>query len=353
MNEDRYSRQTRLKGFGPDSHARLQQSKVLIVGMGGLGIPAALYLNAMGVGTLGLMDADTIALHNLQRQVLYGETDVGKPKLQVAIQQLQDRNKGTHLIPHDAFLDRSNAMAIIEPYDLVIDASDNFATRYLINDACVILNKPFVYGALHAFEGQVSVFNYHAGPTYRCLFPTPPQLEEIPNCDDNGVLGVVPGIIGSLQALEAVKVLTGLGQVLAGELLIYDGLHQESRKIRFKKNGSLPRITALEQHYDGLPCTFLDSISSEGYLEGVEAHLLIDVREPHEFDEDHLPQALNIPLSELEPWSRVAQINEPIYLICKSGQRSRAAQRALSQWIPEHKLVNIEGGMDQIGNRCR
>ncbi|MEX0362268.1 MAG: ThiF family adenylyltransferase, partial [Allomuricauda sp.] len=232
----RYDRQTRLKGFGPNGQHKLAKAKVLVVGLGGLGLPVVQYLNAMGVGTLGLMDQDVVELHNLQRQVLYTEKNLGQSKLEVAHEKLQAQNSQTIFELYDTFLTKENALGIISDYDAVIDATDNFPTRYLINDACVILNKPFVYGALHGFEGHVSVFNHQGGPTYRCLYPNMPTAEEVPDCNDNGVLGVIPGVIGTLQALEAVKLVADIGEVLSGKLLIYDGLSQQMSKFNFKTN---------------------------------------------------------------------------------------------------------------------
>ena len=232
--EPRYLRQTSLKDFGEVGQAKLTEGRVLVVGLGGLGLPVLQYLNAMGVGTLGLMDQDVVELHNLQRQVLYTEKDLGKQKLDVAHEKLQEQNSSTILRTHDSFLTKENALTIIKDYDVIVDATDNFPTRYLINDACVILNKPFVYGALHGFEGHVSVFNYNNGPTYRCLYPNMPTSDEIPDCNENGVLGVVPGIIGTLQALEAVKILTGVGEVLSGRLLLFNGLDQHVGKNCFQ-----------------------------------------------------------------------------------------------------------------------
>jgi molybdopterin/thiamine biosynthesis adenylyltransferase len=205
MNPKRYIRQTILKGFGAEGQRKLANAKVLVVGAGGLGVPVLTYLNAMGVGTLGIVDADVVSISNLHRQVLFTEAMVGLLKVHAAAEQLQKQNPETKINAYPTFLDLSNALEIIGNYDLVVDATDNFPTRYLINDACVILNTPFVYGALHGFEGQVSVFNYENGPTYRCLFANMPMADAIPDCNENGVLGILPGIVGNLQALEVVK----------------------------------------------------------------------------------------------------------------------------------------------------
>ncbi|NND79826.1 MAG: HesA/MoeB/ThiF family protein, partial [Maribacter sp.] len=249
MNLERYKRQTILKDFGPECQLKLAQSKVLVVGAGGLGIPVLTYLNAMGVGTLGIVDIDEVSISNLHRQVLYNENDIGQSKVTVAIKKLQKQNSDTNLIALKTFLIRDNALDIIKDYDLVVDASDNFPTRYLINDACVILKKPFVYGALHSFEGQVSVFNYLGGPTYRCLFPNMPSANELPDCNEHGVLGITPGIVGNLQALETVKVLTGIGEVLSGKLLLFNGLNQSFQKIKFSPIPANLNITMLQMAY--------------------------------------------------------------------------------------------------------
>ena len=205
MNQERYTRQTILKGFGFEGQDKLANAKVLIIGAGGLGVPVITYLNAMGVGKIGIVDNDTVALTNLHRQVLYGQDDIGELKVNTALKKLKTQNDATTIEAYKTFINPKNALEIIENYDLVVDTSDNFPTRYLVNDTCVILKKPFVYGALHGYEGQVSVFNYKGGPTYRCLFPHMPKENEVPNCNEHGVLGIIPGIIGNLQALEAIK----------------------------------------------------------------------------------------------------------------------------------------------------
>lgn len=350
---ERYSRQINLSGFGKESQLKLSKSKVLIVGLGGLGLPVAQYLNAMGIGVLGLVDNDTIALHNLQRQVLYAEADIGKSKLKVTSAKLKAQNSKTNIECFETFLNTENALNIIKSFDLVLDATDNFATRYLINDACVLLDKPFIYGALHGFEGQVSVFNYKNGPTYRCLFPDIPTTNEIPNCDENGVLGVLPGIIGSLQALEAVKVLTGVGEVLTGKLLLFDGLTQTSQKINFNGIVANKHITALQESYGFNDC-MLNSITPEGFMElqSKQEIQLIDVRNTNEFESSNLPGAKNIPLKELE--TSLAQINfeNAIYLICQSGQRSALALEKLLELKPEAKLYQVLGGMNKMTTVC-
>ena len=299
MASSRYIRQTTLKGFGVEGQQKLAEASVLVVGAGGLGIPVLQYLNAMGVGTLGIVEQDTIDLSNLQRQVLYDETKIGVSKLEVALQKLRDQNSTTKLLPYPSFLTAENALEIIADFDLVVDASDNFPTRYLVNDACVLLKKPFVYGALHGFEGQVSVFNYQGGPTYRCLFPVMPSASEIPNCDDNGVLGVLPGIVGNLQTLEAVKVLIGVGEVLSGKLLLFDGLHMTTQKIRFSLKAENLKRNRLEDDYGVLSCVSVPSISVEDLESKLSASSaqLIDVRTAQEFSDFHLPPSQTHPLA--------------------------------------------------------
>ncbi|MEL4306648.1 HesA/MoeB/ThiF family protein [Joostella sp. CR20] len=347
MNTKRYIRQTILKSFGAEAQQKLKTAKVLVVGAGGLGVPVLQYLNAMGVGVLGIVENDTIDLSNLQRQVLYSEAEVGLPKLEVARQKLVAQNSETVLHTYATFLTPGNALEIIEKYDLVVDATDNFPTRYLINDACVMLQKPFVYGALHEFEGQVSVFNYKGGPTYRCLFPTMPGKGEMPDCNENGVLGVIPGIIGNLQALEAVKVLTGIGKPLAGTLLIFDGLSQQYQKINFEAVKENLKRTALETSYETISCDTDFSISADVFSSLLQQKniQIIDVRTPLEFSDFHFEEAKNIPLQELT--TRISEIDssQPVYLVCQSGVRSTKAYHQLKDTI-NTTFYELEGGIN-------
>ncbi|NJB35636.1 HesA/MoeB/ThiF family protein [Croceivirga sp. JEA036] len=348
MPHNRYIRQTTLKEFGPESQARLKAAKILVVGLGGLGVPALQYLNAMGVGTLGLVEGDCIDIHNLQRQVLYAENEVGKSKISIALKKLQAQNSETQLQSHPTYLTTANALEIIKSYDLVLDASDNFATRYLINDACVILNKPFIYGALHGFEGQVSVFNYNNGPTYRCLFPTMPSPEEVPNCDENGVLGIIPGIIGSFQALEAVKVMTGIGEVLAGKLLVYNGLTQHTRKIGLHKVVRAEPITELQDSYELSQCSTIPEIAAKAFAVLYNSAQIIDVREGHEYEQKHLIPSVHIPLVELKVNLGKLDFTKPIYFICQSGKRSLRAAAIALEYYPKSVIFSVEGGMQKL-----
>jgi adenylyltransferase/sulfurtransferase len=230
---DRYARHIVLPGVGGAGQARLKQSSVLVVGAGGLGSPVLLYLAAAGVGRLGIVEMDTVDLSNLQRQVLFSTDAVGEPKAEVAKRRLLALNPNVSVDVYATRLSAENALETLRPYDLVVDATDNFPTRYLVNDACVLLGKPLVYGAIHRFEGQLSVFNHAGGPCYRCLFPKPPQ--DVPNCAEAGVFGVLPGVVGSLMATEALKLLLGIGETLSGKLLVYDGLYSQFRTLNLRR----------------------------------------------------------------------------------------------------------------------
>ena len=350
MNLERYNRQTILSGFGFDAQMKLRDSKVLVIGAGGLGVPVLSYLNAMGVGTLGIVDNDNVALSNLHRQILYTEGDIERPKVTVTVEKLKAQNSETVLIAHNTFLTKQNALQIISDYDVVVDASDNFPTRYLISDACVILKKPLVYGALHSFEGQVSVFNYNGGPTYRCLYPKMPNAEEIPDCNENGVLGILPGIIGNLQALEVVKVLTEVGVVLSGNLLLFDGLTTTFQKIRFVVKPENLKIDELRSSYD-FGCTLnFDDIDAGTFvvLSQNEKIQLIDVRTSKEFERNHLKIAKNIPLSEIPIRYNEIDFDTKVYIVCQSGIRSKKAITQLFNIRPDTNYFNIAGGMNQI-----
>lgn len=347
MNFKRYTRQVSLQGFGREGQEKLYRAKVLVVGAGGLGIPALQYLNSMGVGTLGIVDNDVIDLANLQRQVIYNESDIGSLKTEVALQKLKAQNSNTNFKIYSTLLDVYNAEKIISEFDVIIDASDNFPTRYLVNDVCVILGKPFIYGALHAFEGQVSLFNYKGGPTYRCLFPEMPTPEEIPDCNVNGVLGVIPSIIGSFQALEAVKLIAGMGELLSGKLMLYDGLTQRIQLIKYPVNQENLKIKELQKTYQ--PGAF-KSINAEEFSKLISSEKefqILDVRNPDEFENFHIRNSLNIPLPELE--KRIPELKKarPAYVICQSGIRSQKALQVLKQHVMT-ELTHVEGGINEL-----
>lgn len=353
MKENRYIKQEKLRDFGPEAQQRLKDASVLVVGLGGLGIPVLQYLNAMGVGRLGLVDQDEVDLSNLHRQVLYDETDVGVAKVEVCADKLNRQNTETIIERHNVYLSRENALDVIASYDLVIDASDNFPTRYLINDACVILNKPFIYGALHGFEGQVSVFNFQEGPTYRCLFPEIPGASEVPSCDENGVLGVLPGIIGNFQALEAVKVITGRGTALSGKLLLYNGLNPAIHKITFSLKPENKEIKVLQDTYQVPSCATEQDINAQELATLINSGkpcTVIDVRSVEEFRQGHLQGVLHIPLDKLAAEPLELSGNKEVYLICQSGVRSLQAKYMLQQQFPNITFFNVRGGLNSISS---
>ncbi|MFX0558334.1 molybdopterin-synthase adenylyltransferase MoeB [Maribacter sp. CXY002] len=352
MNQERYQRQAILKGFGEEGQAKLAKASVLVIGAGGLGVPVLMYLNAMGVGTLGIVDNDSVSISNLHRQVIYTEKQVGQSKVAAIKEKLKAQNSSTSIHVYHTFLNTSNALEIIEKYDLVVDASDNFPTRYLVNDTCVVLKKPLVYGALHGFEGQVSVFNFNNGPTYRCLYPTMPKPNEVPNCNEHGVLGILPGIIGNLQALEAVKVIAGIGDVLSGIVLLYDGLTQRVQRIKFDVKLENLNIRALAKSYDfqcDVPIKSVEAIAFNHILVDNDLEL-IDVRSRKEFKNSHLKGAKNIPLDLLKDHTDSIDLTKPVYLICQSGIRSQKAILLLQELFPKSEFINVVGGMNQINS---
>lgn len=356
----RYDRQILLPEFGLQGQEKLKQARILVIGCGGLGSPVLLYLAAAGVGTLGIVEDDTIATSNLQRQVLYSSDKVGMSKLTEAEKRLQALNPFVEIIKYELRLSANNALNIIKDYDIVIDGTDNFPTRYLVNDACVLLNKPFVYGAIHRFEGQVAVFNYKGSATYRDLFPTPPPPEQAPNCSEAGVLGVLPGIIGSMQALEAIKAITEIGEPLAGKLLMLDTLSMQSRTLKIPK---IPDAQAIEKLIDyeafcgvSLALNYENSeITYEHYLDllakpdGKSAIQLIDVREKHEFDIYNIGGEL-MPLSELEKHIPKISTDKTVVVHCQSGIRSRKAIELLKTKYGYTNLLNFAGGLNAISD---
>ena len=354
MNNNRYIRQTALKGFGEAGQKKLAAAKVLVIGAGGLGVPVLTYLNAMGVGKIGVVDHDIVSITNLHRQVLYGQNDVGQSKVISALGKLKAQNSDGELVVYNTFLNTKNALEIIADYDVVVDTSDNFPTRYLVNDACVILKKPFIYGALHGYEGQVSVFNYHNGPTYRCLFPLMPKENEVPNCNEHGVLGIIPGIIGNLQALETIKVITGIGEALSGKLLIFDGLNQSYQKIKFKLKPDNLEIKKLQDYYEwNDPCEIVPVVAAEEIQKLLAANAqIIDVRTIEEFRKYHLPDAIHIPIEELETKLKKIDFSVPVYFLCQTGKRSETALKQMREQYPESALFSILGGLNQYMASC-
>jgi molybdopterin/thiamine biosynthesis adenylyltransferase/rhodanese-related sulfurtransferase len=336
----RYARHLALPGVGEEGQERLKAARVLVVGAGGLGSPVALYLAAAGVGTLGLVDFDTVDVTNLQRQILYGTGDVGRPKLEVAAVRLSDLNPGVHVVSHPVRLTSENALEILAGYDVVADGTDNFPARYLVNDACVLLGKPNVHASVSRFDGQASVFWAAKGPCYRCLFEEPPPADLVPSCAEGGVLGVLPGLLGTIQATEVLKLLLGAGEPLVGRLLLVDALRMEMRTIRTAKNpacavcGARPTLTRLvdyEAFCAGRPGTALRETSPEelaGRLASGgdgDVPFLLDVREPYEIPARALAASVNIPLAALP--SRLDDVPRArdVVVYCESGARSARA----------------------------
>jgi len=358
----RYARQLTLPDVGLEGQRRLKAAKVLVIGVGGLGSPAALYLAAAGVGTLGLVDADTVELSNLHRQVLHGTAAVGTPKLASAAQRLRDANPEVRLVLHETRLTSANALDLIGRYDVVVDGSDNFPTRYLTNDACALLGKPDVYGAVHRFEGQAAVFWALRGPCYRCLYREPPPPGLVPSCAEAGVLGVLPGIVGTLQAAEAIKLVLGVGEPLIGRLLAFDAMRVSFRELSVPKDpacplcGERPSITELID-YDAFCGAGSEPMpSDEARLEigarelakerqGGRAVFLLDVREGFEFEICRIPGSVLIPLGQLPSRLREVPAAAEVVTVCHTGQRSLAAARLLRD-AGVSRARSLRGGVE-------
>src|SRR5687767_4549765 len=358
----RYNRHIIIKEFGLDAQKKLKAAKVLVIGSGGLGSPVLLYLAAAGVGTIGIVDFDVVDDSNLQRQVLFGVTEVGKFKAEAAKQRLQSLNPYINIQVHKVQLTSKNAMDLIKDYDVVADGTDNFPTRYLVNDACVLSGKTNVYASIFQFEGQVSVFNYRSsngefGPNYRDLYATPPPPGLVPSCAEGGVLGVLPGIIGSLQALEVIKVVTGVGDVLSGRFFIFDALSFETRTFNLKRNpnnplnGKNPTIKELidYEQFCGLkvPESDIKEISVQEVYDWQvrgEDFQFIDVREPHEYDIVKLGAEL-MPLGNISKFADKIDRNKKVVVHCKTGGRSAKAIRELEEKFGFNNLYNLKGGI--------
>lgn len=355
----RFSRHLILPDVGMSGQRRLKAAKVLLVGTGGLGSPLALYLAAAGIGTLGLVDFDVVDESNLQRQVLHGTRDIGRRKLDSAADRIADLNPHVHVVPHHAHLDSSNALDIVAQYDVVVDGTDNFPTRYLVNDACVISGKPNVYGSVFRFEGQLAVFGAPDGPCYRCLFREPPPPGLVPSCAEGGVLGVLPGIIGSLQALETIKLILGLEGSLIGRMLLFDALPMSWREIKVRRDpecpvcGDHPTITQLIDYaaFCGVSPSapqvpVMTTAEFHARVSGGERFALIDVREPHEWDIANLAEydAQLIPLGTFDGAISSLDLSRPTVVHCRSGARSAKAVRALVE-AGAANVWNLEGGI--------
>lgn len=355
----RYNRQIILPDFGLAGQEKLKAASVLVIGAGGLGAPNLLYLTAAGIGQIGIIDFDEVSLSNMHRQVLFTEEEIGKNKAEMAKKRLALLNPEVSFKVFDQPITTLNALDIIEQYDLVVDGSDNLPTRYLVNDACYLLDKPLVYGAIFRFEGQVSVFNYvtssgERGPNYRDLFPSPPPPDMVPSCSEGGVLGVLPGIIGSMQANEAIKIITGIGTTLSGKLFLYDAQDVSTRTLNVRVNpenplsGIDPTITELIDYEafcaEDVPVV-QDQITVQALSEKLSSksiHLL-DVREDYEYDIANIRGQL-IPLNEVIDRRLEIPNDRPVVVMCKSGARSQKAIEVLKK-EGFHNLINLKGGI--------
>lgn len=357
---ERYSRHIIIPEFNIEGQRKLKAAKVLVVGSGGLGSPLLLYLAAAGVGTIGIVDFDVVDKSNLQRQVLFSEENVGMPKVEAAKKRIEGLNPHIEVVTYNVQLTSENALDIIKDYDVVADGTDNFPTRYLVNDACVILGKPNVYASIFRFDGQVSVFNYtnskgETGPHYRDLFPEPPPPGLVPSCAEGGVLGVLPGIVGSLQTNEVIKVITGIGEPLVGRLFLFDALNFETRTLKISKNPDLAPITELIDYvqFCGMPHEEVSTQSSVKEITVQELQTLqnmgkdfqlIDVRESHEYDIVQIGGDL-IPLGTiLQEASRISR-DKQVIIHCRSGKRSEDAIRDLEAQFGFENLYNLKGGV--------
>ena len=359
----RYSRHLIMPEVGVEGQRKLKAAKVLCIGAGGLGSPVAMYLAAAGVGTLGIVDFDVVDFSNLQRQILHGTPDVGRSKLASAKDKLTALNPEIEIRTHEVALSSANAMELFAPYDIIVDGTDNFPTRYLVNDACVLLGKPNAYGSIFRFEGQASVFATKEGPCYRCLYPEPPPPGLVPSCAEGGVLGVLPGMIGMIQATETVKLIMGIGEPLVGRFLIYDALRMRFRELKLRKDpdcpvcGTHPTVTKLidyEQFCGIVPAavepvsvnnaTEITSVELKQRLDRGDALKIVDVREPNEYQINRIPGSVLIPLGDVP--KRVAELNpdDEIVMQCKSGARSAKAADFLRS-VGYKKVLNLKGGI--------
>ncbi len=361
----RYSRHLLIPEVGLKGQRKLKAARVLIIGTGGLGSPVSLYLAAAGVGRIGLIDYDVVDESNLQRQIVHSTSTIGELKVDSAKQRLLEINPYTEIDTYPELLSRDNALEIMKKYDLIIDGTDNFSTRYLVNDACFFLEKPFVYGSIFRFDGQVTVFDSKVGPCYRCLYPEPPPPGTVPSCAEGGVFGVLPGVIGSLQATEAIKILTGIGEPLIGKLLLYDALKLEFRMLNIRKDPNCPlcgkqptifglidydsfcgtETYTLEPQYELAPMEFAEKLKYSPNLG------ILDVRDPHEWEICSLPNSTFIPLNELA--SRLFELDptREYVVVCKVGKRSYSALELLLG--AGFKAYHLRGGLNAYAKEVK
>lgn len=348
--ENRYSRHILLPEIGEEGQLKLSQAKVLVIGAGGLGCPALQYLTAAGIGTLGIIDFDTVEESNLQRQILFGTASLGKNKALAAKERLHDLNPLITINTYPYKLTVKNALTLFADYDIIVDGTDNFSTRYLVNDACLILKKPLIYGAIYKFEGQLAVFNYENGPSYRCLFPNPPKPGDVPSCDEIGVLGVLPGMIGAMQANEVLKIILGLGDILSEKLFIYNALTAQSTTISIRREEKeIDRILATDFDFEMMDYDFFCGINPDikeiSAEEAVKHRTIqfIDIREVHEQPKIEDVHPLYIPTSEIATSLDKIDQTKEIVLFCQSGIRSKKTALFLKQ-KGFHHCYSLKGG---------
>ncbi len=359
----RYSRHVILPQVGLEGQRRLKGASVLMVGTGGLGAPLGMYLAAAGIGRIGIVDFDVVDETNLQRQVIHGTRDVGRPKIDSAAETMQDINPRLVVDKFETALSSGNALEILADYEIVVDGTDNFPTRYLVNDACVLLGKPNAYGSIFRFEGQATVFSHQGGPCYRCLYPEPPPPGLVPSCAEGGVLGILPAVIGSIQATETVKIVLGQGETLSGRLLLYDALNMRFRELRLRRDpncpvcGDNPTVCELidYQQFCGIPQQAAEEAAREqlpeitpselkSRIDAADGVFVLDVREPHEYEIASIPGTRLIPLGTLPQHIHELDATADIVVHCKSGVRSGKAQRLLKE-LGFSRVTNLAGGI--------
>ncbi|WP_344654564.1 adenylyltransferase/sulfurtransferase MoeZ [Cryptosporangium japonicum] len=353
----RYSRHLIIPDVGMDGQKRLKNAKVLCVGAGGLGSPTLMYLAAAGVGTLGIVEFDTVDESNLQRQIIHGQSDIGRSKAESARDSVKEINPYVNVILHETRLESDNVLDIFRDYDLIVDGTDNFATRYLVNDAAVLLGKPYVWGSIYRFEGQVSVFWDEHGPNYRDLYPVPPPPGMVPSCAEGGVLGILCASIASVQATEAIKLITGIGETLLGRLMVYDALEMSYRTIKIRKDPAAEPITELidyeefcgtvsEEAQDAARGSTITNLELQEWKDAGKDYFLVDVREPAEFEIVSIPGATLIPKGDILSGQALSQLpqDRQIVLYCKTGVRSAEALAAVKQ-AGFKDAVHVQGGV--------
>ncbi|MBN1252602.1 MAG: molybdopterin-synthase adenylyltransferase MoeB [Bacteroidales bacterium] len=345
----RYNRHIILPEIGLEGQDKLKSAKVLVVGAGGLGCPALQYIAAAGVGTIGVCDFDFVDESNLQRQILFDTNDIGKSKAKIAAEKLSKQNQFVKINTHNVKLDKENVLEIFSDYDIIVDGSDNFPTRFLVSDACVILGKPLVFGAIYKFEGQLSVFNYKNGPTYRCLVPEEPESSEILSCSQIGVIGVLPGIIGSYQANEVIKIITGIGEIMSGKILLLDTLNMTHNIIEIKRKENLANLSNLGEYGDFCGNNYsnvkqITSAELKQMLDNKKDVLIVDIRESEAFNQYHI-KSVNISIDKLLNNADNLPIDKPVILICENGNNSMAVIENFEKLYDFKNLFNLKDGI--------